>query len=83
MNVTKILPVIFDQDNDRQCFGFFMCATQYFKAIGAQGITCSLREYRVMYMGPVHFCLSFFLILGWASRRTANSAEAFFLSSRQ
>jgi len=50
MNVQKNLPAIFNQDNDRQCFGFFMCATLYFKTIGAQGILCWLREYRVMYM---------------------------------
>jgi len=46
MNVQKA----FDQDNDRQYFGFFMCATLYFNPIGAQGILCWLREYRIVYV---------------------------------
>jgi len=44
------LPDLFSQNNDRQCFAYFICATKDFYPLGTDGILCWLRQYRNMYM---------------------------------
>ena len=44
------LPDLFSDNNDRQCFAYFICATKTFYPLGTDGILCWLRQYRFMYM---------------------------------
>jgi len=44
------LPDLFNDNNDRQCFAYFICATKKFYPLGTDGIMCWLRQYRLMYM---------------------------------
>jgi len=44
------LPDLFSDNNDRQCFAYFICATKKLYPLGTNGILCWLRQYRLMYM---------------------------------